>query len=185
MRTGTPAVPVTGVWFRHVRAGGSPMPVRPAPDGRWQRGEQLAGLYLAADPDTVWAEWYRARAELGEPPDTWLPRDRWRFSLNLQRVADLSRPAALRALGLPNLKPDRGSGRRSRTPVPGLRPTGSRVCCSDRAPAPLGSASVCSRPLRTLPGSAPWRAPSGSARHPRRRAGCAPSARSPQRRAQT
>jgi len=103
----TPAVPVTGVWFRHVRAGAPPMPGRPAPDGRWQRGEQLAGLYLAADVDTVWAEWYRALAELGEPPDTWLPRDLWRFSLNLQRAADLSRPAALRALGLPTLKPDR------------------------------------------------------------------------------
>jgi len=84
------------------------MPGRLAPDGRWQRGEQLAGLYLAADPDTVWAEWYRALAELGEPPETWLPRDLWRFSLNLQRVADLSRPAALRALGLPSLEPDRG-----------------------------------------------------------------------------
>ena len=102
-----PAVPVTGVWFRHVRAGAPPMPGRPAPDGRWQRGEQLAGLYLAADVDTVWAEWYRALAELGEPPDTWLPRDLWRFSLNLQRAADLSPPAALRAQGLPTLKPDR------------------------------------------------------------------------------
>ena len=83
------------------------MPGHPAPDGRWQRGEQLAGLYLAQDPDTVWAEWYRALAELGEPPDRWLPRDLWRFSVNLQRVADLSRPAALRALGLPGLRPDR------------------------------------------------------------------------------
>jgi hypothetical protein len=39
------------------------MPGHPAPDGRWQRGEQLAGLYLAQDPDTVWAEWYRALAD--------------------------------------------------------------------------------------------------------------------------
>jgi RES domain-containing protein len=83
------------------------MPGRPAPDGRWQRGELLVGLYLAEDPDTVWAEWYRALAELGVPPDASLPRDLWRFSLNLKRVADLSRPAALRALGLPDPKPDR------------------------------------------------------------------------------
>ena len=83
------------------------MPGHPAPDGRWQRGEQLAGLYLAQDPETVWAEWYRALAELGAAPDTWLPRDLWRFSLSLQRVADLSRRAALRALGLPDSKPDR------------------------------------------------------------------------------
>ena len=45
------------------------------PTERWQRGEQIAGLYLAQDPDTVWAEWYRALAELGEAPDSRLPRD--------------------------------------------------------------------------------------------------------------
>ena len=67
------------------------MPGHPAPDGRWQRGEQVAGLYLARACDTVWAEWYRALAELGEPPDLRLPRDLWRFSMNLHRVADLSR----------------------------------------------------------------------------------------------
>jgi hypothetical protein len=55
------------------------MPGHPEPNGRWQRGERLAGLYLAQDPDTVWAEWYRALAELDLPPDTRLPRDLWRF----------------------------------------------------------------------------------------------------------
>jgi hypothetical protein len=69
-----PAVSTTGVWYRHVPAGVPPMPGHPAPDGRWQRGEQLAGLYLAQDPDRVWAEWYRALAELGAPPDLRLPR---------------------------------------------------------------------------------------------------------------
>jgi hypothetical protein len=78
-----------------------------AGDGRWQRGAQLAGLYLAQDTATVWAEWYRALAELGEPPDARLPRDLWRFSANLGRVADLSSPEALRALGLPEPLPDR------------------------------------------------------------------------------
>jgi hypothetical protein len=102
-----PAVPVAGVWYRHVPAGAPAMPAHPAPNGRWQRGEQLAGLYLAQDPDTVWAEWYRALAELGVPPDTRLPRDLWRLSVNLKRVADLSGRAALRALGLPDPRPDR------------------------------------------------------------------------------
>jgi RES domain-containing protein len=83
------------------------MPGHPAPDGRWQRGEQLAALYVAQDPDTVWAEWYRALAGLGEPPGRRLPRDLWRFSVNLHRVADLSRSASLAALGLPDPKPDR------------------------------------------------------------------------------
>ena len=102
-----PAVPLAGVWYRHVRADAPPLPSHRAPDGRWQRGEQLAGLYLAQDPDTVWAEWYRALAELGLPPDTRLPRDLWRFSVNLHRVAELSRRAALRAIGLPDPRPDR------------------------------------------------------------------------------
>jgi hypothetical protein len=84
-----------------------PMPGHTPGDGRWQRGEQLAGLYVAQDPDTVWAEWYRALAELGEPPDARLPRDLWKFTLNLQHVADLSTPTAQRSLGLPELLPDR------------------------------------------------------------------------------
>ncbi len=103
----TATVPVTGTWYRHVPAGAAPMPGRPAPDGRWQRGEQVAGLYLAQDRDTVWAEWYRALAELGEPPDSRLPRDLWRFRVALEQVADVSAPAALRALGLPDMLPDR------------------------------------------------------------------------------
>jgi hypothetical protein len=102
-------VPVTGTWYRHVPSDASPMPMpgHPAGDGRWQRGEQLAGLYVAQDSDTVWAEWYRALAELGEAPEERLPRDLWKFRLNLQRVADLSTRAALRSLGLPDPLPDR------------------------------------------------------------------------------
>ena len=103
----TATVPVAGTWYRHVPAGAAPMPGRPAPDGRWQRGEHVAGLYLAQDRDTVWAEWYRALAELGEPPDSRLPRDLWRFRVALEQVADVSAPAALRALGLPDMLPDR------------------------------------------------------------------------------
>jgi len=100
---------VTGTWYRHVSPGASPMPMpgHPAGNGRWQCGEQLAGLYVAQDSDTVWAEWYQALAELGEPPDARLPRDLWKFTLTLQRVADLSTPAALRSLGLPDPLPDR------------------------------------------------------------------------------
>jgi len=100
-------VPVTGTWYRHVPAGVAPMPGEPAPDGRWQRGGQVAGLYLAKDKDTMWAEWYRALAELGEPPDTRLPRDVWRFRVQLERVADMSEHGALPAVGLPDMLPDR------------------------------------------------------------------------------
>jgi hypothetical protein len=64
----------------------------------------------------VWAERYRGLPELGLPPDTRLPRDLWRFSVNLNRVADLSRPAALRAIGLPDRRPDRAHWPRRREP---------------------------------------------------------------------
>lgn len=102
------SVHVTGTWYRHVPPGADPLTVRePAPDGRWQRGVEVAALYLAQDTETVWAEWYRALAELGEPPDLRLPRDLWRFDVNLASVADVSRPAVLRALGLPRPAPDR------------------------------------------------------------------------------
>ena len=153
------------------------MPGHPAPDGRWQRGEQLAGLYLAQDPDTVWAEWYRALAELGEPPDLRLPRDLWRFSLNLQRVADLSRRAALGALGLPDLKPDAVAV----AGVPGRR-RAARGRRFRRRPVPLERTAR--RPVRVRVRdrrrlrrrSADRNAPSGSSPRPCRRAGCAPSA---------
>jgi hypothetical protein len=95
------------VWYRHVRAGAMPLRVHPAPDGRWQRGVEMPRLYLGQDRETVWAEWYRALAELGEPPDARLPRALWRFSVSLERVADLSLGDALRSLGLPDQVPDR------------------------------------------------------------------------------
>lgn len=112
------------------------MPGHPAPNGRWQRGEELAGLYLAHEPDTVWAEWYRALAELGLPPDTRLPRDLWRFSVNLKRVADLSRRAALRAIGLPTRDLIAGSGRRSRTSAPSWPPKAVWAYCFGPVRAP-------------------------------------------------
>ena len=116
------------------------MPGHPAPDGRWQRGEQLAGLYLAQDPDTVWAEWYRALAELGEPPDRAAPA---------RPVAVLAEPAARR-------RPARGPRRcersacRTSSPIaaqwPAFQDAGARLAadgfegvlfCSSARPAGL------------------------------------------------
>ncbi|MGH3092064.1 MAG: RES family NAD+ phosphorylase [Gaiellaceae bacterium] len=100
--------PVRGVWFRHVPASGEPIfrPERPA-DGRWQRGEVVEGFYLADSEETAWAEWYRALAELGIPPMRQLPRDLWRFELEVERVADLSSAERLERAGLPFPVPDR------------------------------------------------------------------------------
>lgn len=99
---------VRGVWFRHVPAGSEPLfrPERPA-DGRWQRGEIVDGFYLADSEETVWAEWYRALAELALPPMRQLPRDLWRFGIDVGRVADLSSPERLARVGLPQPVPDR------------------------------------------------------------------------------
>lgn len=93
-------VTVTGRWWRRVPASGDPLwrPPHPA-DGRWQRGNVVAGFYLADEPDTVWAEWYRSLAELALPPDASLPRDLWACQVDLT-VADLSSPARLDAVGL-------------------------------------------------------------------------------------
>ncbi len=50
----------------------------------------MEGLYLADEPGTRWAEWYRAVAELGVAPMRQMPRELWRYVVELPRVADLS-----------------------------------------------------------------------------------------------
>jgi RES domain-containing protein len=97
-------------WWRQVAAGLDPLELRePAGDGRWQRGEAVAALYLADTPKTVWAEWYRALAELALPPRFWLPCELWRIEVELDAVADLSQQASLAALGLAPPAPGRRS----------------------------------------------------------------------------
>jgi RES domain-containing protein len=77
------------------------------PDGRWQRGAVVEGLYLADSEETAWAEWYRALAELAVPPHRALPRDLWRFRLDVE-LADLSSEDRLRRVGLHAPRPSRG-----------------------------------------------------------------------------
>jgi RES domain-containing protein len=102
------STPARGVWFRHVPADGEPLfrPQFPA-DGRWQRGEVVEGFYLADSAETAWAEWYRALAEFAIPPMRQLPRDLWRFELDVERVADLSSRERLERVGLPRPVADR------------------------------------------------------------------------------
>jgi hypothetical protein len=92
---------VSGTWLRHIARGRDPRS-RPsiAPDGRWQRGTTVDALYLASDEDGMWAEWYRHLAESGIPPLRSLPRDAWTFAVGATRVADLSTPERLDAVGL-------------------------------------------------------------------------------------
>jgi len=100
--------PVRGVWFRHVPAGGEPLyrPESPT-SARWQRGEIVEGFYLADSQETTWAEWYRWLAEFAIPPARQLPRDLWRFEVDLDHVADLSTRARLARVKLEVPMPDR------------------------------------------------------------------------------
>jgi RES domain-containing protein len=67
----------------------------------------VEGFYLAADEETTWAEWYRALAELAVPPMRQMPRDLWRFEVDLEDVADLSDVGKLEAVGLSQPVPSR------------------------------------------------------------------------------
>lgn len=97
-----------GVFFRHVPAGGDPLfrPENPG-DGRWQRGEAVEGFYLADSEQTAWAEWYRALAELAVPPMRQMPRDLWRYAIDIGQIADLSDAKRLQKAGLPFPTPTR------------------------------------------------------------------------------
>jgi RES domain-containing protein len=102
------AVAIRGSWWRHVPLGGDPWH-RPvvAASNRWQRGQVVGALYLADSAQTAWAEWYRHLAERAIPPMQTLPRELWRWHVDLERVADLRAPEALAARGLSAPRPTR------------------------------------------------------------------------------
>ena len=93
-------------FVRHIPHGGDPFyqPSEPA-DGRWQHGATVAAWYFADEPDTAWAEWYRALAGTGLPPAQALPRDLWRWRIDLDRVALLDDDTRLARVGLPPPQP--------------------------------------------------------------------------------
>lgn len=97
-----------GVWWRQGPAGRDPLARSPDPaDGRWQRGTVIEALYLADRPETAWAEWYRALAELQAEPVGQMPRELWQLQVDIERVADLSGREQLAAVGLELPKPGR------------------------------------------------------------------------------
>lgn len=93
---------VHDVFVRHVPQGGDPLYEPPEPaDGRWQHGARIAAWYFADEPDTAWAEWYRALAGTGLPPAAAVPRDLWRWRIDLDPVALLDSDPRLARVGLP------------------------------------------------------------------------------------
>jgi RES domain-containing protein len=101
------AIALTGeTWWRHARVGLRFAAVpNPPPDGRWQHGSVVAALYLADSEASAWAEHYRGLAERGLPPGEGFPRNLWRCEVSLARVADLSSPERLAAVGLSAPRP--------------------------------------------------------------------------------
>lgn len=92
---------VDGVWYRHIPHRGSVWwRSEPPPDGRWQRGTAVAGFYLADSRETAWAEWYRQVDELALRPTDQLPRDLWRFEVEVDGIADLRSESQLARVGL-------------------------------------------------------------------------------------
>jgi RES domain-containing protein len=99
---------VAGTWWRVNHPGGDPLRWTDEPaDGRWERGATVRALYLADSAETAWAEWFRHTSELGVPPQKRMPRDLWRFHVDLDRVADLTAPGELAKRGVRNLSPSR------------------------------------------------------------------------------
>lgn len=95
--------------MRHVPYGAQLLGRASTPaDGRWQRGEVVASLYLADSPETATAEWYRSLAERGFSPQDYLPYDHHRWRLDLQ-LADLSDTDRLAGVGLDLPRPSRRS----------------------------------------------------------------------------
>jgi RES domain-containing protein len=146
-------VAATGIWSRHVPAGGDPAHRgdRPA-SGRWQRGDVVAAVYLASDADTCWAEWYRRLAEDAIAPLDALPRDLWRFAVALDGVAALDSDERLARVGLHAPSP-------SRADWPAYQAVGERLCAEGyagvlfaSAARPAGRALCVFRPGRALPG---------------------------------
>lgn len=103
------AIRVADTWWRQLPAGLEPQ-LRPErlPDARWQRGTVVDALYFADSPETAWAEWYRWLADSGLEPRAGLPRDLWRVEIVIDEVVDLRDEGALKAVGLPRPRPDRG-----------------------------------------------------------------------------
>ncbi len=97
---------VHGIFVRHIPGNADPLYLPPDPaDGRWQHGAVTGAWYFADEPATAWAEWYRALAGTGLPPAHALPRDLWRWLINLDRVALLDTDERLRRVGLSPLRP--------------------------------------------------------------------------------
>lgn len=147
---------ISGIWWRHIPGGGD-VHYEPDPpaDSRWQRGDVVDALYLADSEDTAWAEWYRALAETGLPPQQALPRDLWRWEISLPNVADLSTPEKLGQVGLPRPTPARNQWPAFQQLGEALYTDGCPAVLSPSAARPDAQVLCLFRPERIVPGAVP------------------------------
>ncbi|MGA2929598.1 MAG: RES domain-containing protein, partial [Solirubrobacteraceae bacterium] len=122
---------------------------------RWQHGMTIAALCLADSTQIAWAEWYRHPAEIELPPLAGLPRELWRFEIDLPRVADLLAPGALESLGLPAPVPDRRQWRSHQPAGEALYAADLPALIAPSAARPSGAVLCMFRPRRELPGVRP------------------------------
>ena len=116
--SGVAWVPVQGIWARHTAPGVSG--IEPHAGGSRWLAPGTPGVYLADQAETAWAELYRALAESRRGPAGAMPRDLYRVTVSLDRVADLRTERSRRALGLPRLRP-------SQKQWPAFRAVGERL----------------------------------------------------------
>ena len=68
----------------------------------------MRAVYLADSEETAWAEWMRAIAEAGIPPDNALPRAVFTLDADVTDIADLRDPRRLKRIaGVAKMQPTR------------------------------------------------------------------------------
>lgn len=153
-------VAVTGVWWRQTPHGGDPLfRGDPPADGRWQRGDVVAAMYFADDEQTAWAEWYRALAEFAIPPERQMPRDLWRWQVDVDRIADLSDAERLAAVGLSAPRPRQNDWPEFQRVGEDLWRKGFRGVIAPSASRPAHRVLCVFRDTDEIPGLTPLRPP--------------------------
>jgi RES domain-containing protein len=92
---------------------------------------------------------------VGVPPAQRLPADTWRISVNVTDVGDLTDPAMLGAVGVPELRPTRRQWPRTQPVGEAYYRAGYRGILTPSAAHAPGQVLTIFRPLPKLPGVRP------------------------------
>jgi RES domain-containing protein len=161
-------IALRGVWWRHTPDRADPLYRPPEPAaGRWQTGATVEGLYFGETTETIWAEWYRYLAEIGIPPDVSLPRQLWRWEVDLADVADLSGRERLDRIGLAPPVPGRSNWRHYQAAGNALFALGFKGLLAPSAARPQGRVLCVFRTHIEMTGLTPLRPPRRITRPPR------------------